>query len=278
MRTILVALSLGLACAAAQPADEPAPSSFAWRGTLDTGGQSGLVRAALPAEALVRLQSRDAADLRVFDSGGEPVAFAFARPPRPPAEARQQTAGFRALPLYAAPPGTQAPKGTVQFRVDERGERRSLWVQLGADGARPAPQGAAYSGRARKPAVGCRASACGRGGRANAKATGSPRASNTRRSAASRDCSRTSASAGRSARTRPDWPPVSSVPRQAKEEGAGSSAGSAAAQASTSENAARTFFMRPLPAARCHPRRDAGAAPAAAARTSPPPASAGPRR
>jgi hypothetical protein len=145
MRTILVALSLGLACAAAQPADEPAPSSFAWRGTLDTGGQSGLVRAALPAEALVRLQSRDAADLRVFDSGGEPVAFAFARPPRPPAEARQQTAGFRALPLYAAPPGTQAPKGTVQFRVDERGERgerRSLWVQLGPEGARAVPRGA----------------------------------------------------------------------------------------------------------------------------------------
>ena len=47
MRTILVALSLGLACVAAEPADEPAPSSFAWRGTLDTGGQSGLVRAAV---------------------------------------------------------------------------------------------------------------------------------------------------------------------------------------------------------------------------------------
>ena len=159
MRTILVALSLGLACVAAEPADEPAPSSFAWRGTLDTGGQSGLVRAALPAEALVRLQSREAADLRVFDARGEPVAFAFARPPRPQAEARRQTAGFRALPLYAAPAGVPAPKGTVQFRVDERGERRSLWVQLGADGARPAPQGAQplqaalFDTRAQKDAV-----------------------------------------------------------------------------------------------------------------------------
>ena len=142
MKKVLAAFSLVLACAAAEPADEPAPSSFAWRGTLDTGGQSGLVRADLPAEALVRLQSREAADLRVFDARGEPVAFAFARPPRPQAEARQPTAGFRALPLYAAPAGVPAPKGTVQFRVDERGERRSLWVQLGADGARPAPQGA----------------------------------------------------------------------------------------------------------------------------------------
>jgi hypothetical protein len=126
----------------AQAQDEPAPAAFAWRGSVDTTGRSGLVRAAVPAEALARLQSRDAADLRVFDASGRPVPFAFARPPRPPGEDRPHTAAFPALPLYAAQPGRAAPKGAVQLKVEEGGGNRTLWVQLGQDGPQPAPAGA----------------------------------------------------------------------------------------------------------------------------------------
>ena len=147
-----------LLAGAAHAADEPAPASFAWRATLDTAGQSGLVRVPLPGEALARLQSRGAADLRVFDGQGQPVPFALAKPPLPPEPQRQQTPAFRALPLYAAQPGGRLPKGVVQLRVDEKGEQRSLWVQLGQDGPQPAPgtrrlQAALFDTRAQKDPV-----------------------------------------------------------------------------------------------------------------------------
>jgi hypothetical protein len=121
-------------------ADEPAAEAFSWRATLDTGGQQGLVRLPLPAEALARLQTRHAADLRVFDAQGGPVAFALATPPRPDAAARQQTAPLRALPLHAAPAGARPPRGALQMRVDQNGPQQSVWVQLGesaGDAAKP---------------------------------------------------------------------------------------------------------------------------------------------
>lgn len=117
--------------AIAAHAADPAPADFAWRATLDTSGQAGLVRVALPAEALARLQTRRAADLRVFDAQGRPVAFALATPPRPEPATRQSTAAFRALPLHAAPAGLQAPKGTLQMKVQQDGAQQSVWVQLG---------------------------------------------------------------------------------------------------------------------------------------------------
>jgi hypothetical protein len=147
-----------LAAMAAGAADDPQPSSFAWRGTLDTAGHSGLVRVPVPADALGRLQSRGAADLRVFDGQGRPVPFALSTPPRPADPPRKETAAFRALPLYAAQPGARAPQGAVQLRVDENGERRSLWVQLGPDGSQEAPgtrrlQSALFDTRAQKDEV-----------------------------------------------------------------------------------------------------------------------------
>lgn len=142
----------------AHAADEPGPAAFAWRATLDTAGQGGLVRVPLPGEALARLQSRSAADLRVFDGQGQPVPFALAKPPQPPEARRQETPAFRALPLYAAQAGGRLPKGMVQLRVDEKGAQRSLWVQLGQDGPQPAPgtqrlQAALFDTRAQKDPV-----------------------------------------------------------------------------------------------------------------------------
>lgn len=132
------AASLLLASCALHAADNPEPFSFAWRATLDTGGRSGLVRVPLPADALARLQSPDASDLRVFDGQDRPVAFAVAEPP-PRQQQRQETAAFTALPLYAARAGSPLPKGVVQLRIAENGEHRSLWVQMGADAQRVAP-------------------------------------------------------------------------------------------------------------------------------------------
>ncbi|HEX7889571.1 MAG TPA: DUF3999 family protein [Ramlibacter sp.] len=140
-------------------ADDPAAASFAWRATLDTSGQSGLVRLPLPAEALARLQTRNAADLRVFDASGAPVAFAFATPPQPSAAPRQETGAFRALPLYAAPAGAAAPKGTLQMRVQQDGQQQSVWVQLGegnSGATKPAAQrlpAVLFDTRAQKDAV-----------------------------------------------------------------------------------------------------------------------------
>lgn len=120
-------------------AQEPRPDAFTWRATLDTAGHQGLMRMPLPAEALARLQSRDAGDLRVFDAQGQPVPFALATPPRPAAAPPQQTAAIRALPLHAAPAGSRAPKGTLQLRARQNGDRQSVWVQFGDAAAQQPP-------------------------------------------------------------------------------------------------------------------------------------------
>lgn len=129
----LAALLAALSGSAAGP--EPQADDFRWRATLDTGGRQGLLRAELPGEALERLQARDAADVRVFDARGEPVAFALRRPPAPAAAARAPTARVPALPLFEAAAGSP-PAGTVQVRVD--GASSSVWVDL-RPGDRPAP-------------------------------------------------------------------------------------------------------------------------------------------
>jgi len=123
-----------LAPATMRAADDPAPGSFAWRATLATDGQSGLLRVPLPGDALARLQTRNAADLRVFDGQGQPLAFALARPPRPADAPRQQSPAFAALPLYAAAPGARPPQGSLRMKVEQNGQQQSVWVNLGAGG------------------------------------------------------------------------------------------------------------------------------------------------
>ena len=136
------AIALALVAAAAAAAENPAASSFAWRGTLDTAGHSGLVRVALPPEALARLQSADAADLRVFAADGQPVTFALLPAKAPDAAPRLRTPSVPALPLHAAPAGGTAPAGTLHLHLEENGQRRSLWVDVAPGAAAPAPAGA----------------------------------------------------------------------------------------------------------------------------------------
>lgn len=131
MRLFITRASAGfaLAACAAGPLQAQKPEDFAWRGTLETPPNASLVRAALPAEALMRLQHPQAHDLRVFDANGQPVPFAFAQPVNQPSPPRQPTEVFRALPLYAAQAGAKPPKGSVQVRVQD-GAQRSVWVQM----------------------------------------------------------------------------------------------------------------------------------------------------
>lgn len=119
-------LMAGAACAA----DDPKPADFAWRGTLETPANASLVRVALPADALVRLQSSQANDVRVFDASGKPVPFAFAQPVGQPTPARQATASFGAVPMYSAQAGGKPPRGAMQVRVQDGSSQRSVWVQV----------------------------------------------------------------------------------------------------------------------------------------------------
>lgn len=142
--TLLAAAALALPAAPCAAAGELAPAGFSWRATLDTQGHAGLVRVGLPGEALAALQSRTAADLRVFDAQGRPVPFAIISPAAPAQSARQQTAQLTALPLHTAAPGTLAPRGALQVRVEAAG-KQSVWVQV--DGGKAQQAGAAQAQR-----------------------------------------------------------------------------------------------------------------------------------
>lgn len=129
-------LLLAAACATVIAAGDPSPSDFAWRGTLATEGRIGLMRVAVPAEALARLQSRTAADLRLFDAQGRAVPFALAAPVQPAVQARDETAPYPAFPLYSAT-RSERRAAAVQVRIEDRGRQQSLWVDLGGQPAQP---------------------------------------------------------------------------------------------------------------------------------------------
>ena len=130
-------LLLLAAAAPAFGADAPAPSEFAWRATLELPAGATLARVPLPVDALLRLQSSDARDIRVFNANGEALAFALSRPATGPlAPPPAITSSFPAFGLFSSAAGSAPAPGSVQVRVDEPTGRRTVWVQL--DGtARP---------------------------------------------------------------------------------------------------------------------------------------------
>lgn len=129
--TAWLALFVGLA-----RAEGPAPREFAWRAPVNVPAGASLARIELPGQALLRLQSRDARDVRVFNAAGEPVAFALMEPPRAaPAPAAARTASYPALLLFSPSAAQGYPKGSVQVRIDEPAGRRSVWVQMDGNAA-----------------------------------------------------------------------------------------------------------------------------------------------
>jgi hypothetical protein len=110
----------------------PQPAEFAWRAPVEVPAGAGLVRAELPASALVRIQTARAHDVRVFNSAGEAVPFAWVGPAQAEAAPEQKTSPFSAMPLYTLPAGTRKPPGGVQVHV---GGSQPVWVRV--DGAAP---------------------------------------------------------------------------------------------------------------------------------------------
>lgn len=134
VRTLWVALLASMAAVGALAADAAAPVEFAWRGTLNLPAGSSLVRAEVPVEALLRMQSSTAQDLRVFNADGTVVPYALLRPADLERSAPQvQTRAYTAYPLFATAAGTKPMRGAVEVRVSTDG---SAWVQWGGPNAK----------------------------------------------------------------------------------------------------------------------------------------------
>jgi hypothetical protein len=137
---------IGAACLAALACPLPVAAleagEFAWRARLELPAGASMVRVDLPAAALMRLQSEDARDLRVFNASGDAVAFTLGRPATPALSAApESTASYPAFPLLAGRPGKAPAAGSLSVRIDEPGGPRQVWVRL--DRAGPAAGAAA---------------------------------------------------------------------------------------------------------------------------------------
>lgn len=127
-----------------QAADAPAASEFAWRGTVSPADGSSLVRISLPVDALTRLQTHRAQDVRVFNAAGEVVPYAVLQAGDLERSAPLvQTRAYPVLPLYSsALPGAAAsampPLGAVEIRwsADGTTTTTSAWLR---PGAKPTP-------------------------------------------------------------------------------------------------------------------------------------------
>lgn len=123
-------------------AEAPRPADFLWRAPLQVPSGAALVRAELPAPALLHVQSSDWRDLRVFNAAGEAVPFALLAPPAagaPPPRAR--TSAYAALPLYSGPgPARRAAKGSTEVRIGDGAGQRSVWVRMDGSDLPGAPR------------------------------------------------------------------------------------------------------------------------------------------
>ena len=122
-------------------ADAPLPSEFAWRGTLALPAGVSLARVDVPVQALLRMQSSVAHDLRVFNGAGAVVPFALlGRADLSGAAQVVQTGSYKAYPLFTATGIGKAPRGGVEVRVESAGQHSTAWVRMdSADAGAGAP-------------------------------------------------------------------------------------------------------------------------------------------
>ncbi|WP_395687722.1 DUF3999 family protein [Caenimonas koreensis] len=135
-----LAFALAALCMAGQlhaqsNAQPPQPSQFAWRAPVELPANASLARVALPAPALMRMQSADARDVRVFNAAGEAVAFAVIGAGPAAAAPATRTGMLPAMPLFSAAAGAadRPRKGAMKVRIADAD--RSVWVQI--DGQLP---------------------------------------------------------------------------------------------------------------------------------------------
>lgn len=138
----ILMLLAGLVSASAGAADAPTAPEFAWRATLALPAGASMARVSLPADAMLRLQSRDARDVRVFNAKGEAVAFALSAPAGARPGPAPQTRSYPAHPLFTAASGKRPAKGSVQVRINQGAGQGSVWVRLADAGAKMDATGA----------------------------------------------------------------------------------------------------------------------------------------
>ncbi|WP_296508988.1 DUF3999 family protein [Rhodoferax sp.] len=128
---VLLALAGVLLAPSWAAAAEPVASEFAWRGAVTPADGASLVRVALPPDALSRLQSARADDVRVFNSAGTVVPFAVLAAAdlvqtAPPV----QTRAYPALGLVStAPPQAASAAARVEVQVGQGADSTVVWVQ-----------------------------------------------------------------------------------------------------------------------------------------------------
>lgn len=130
----LIVVCAGVFTSAANSADDVRPQDFAWRTTLTLPAGASVARVDVPVEALLRLQTAAANDVRVFNAAGAVVPFALLRH----AEWQHhtpvaQTPTYKAYALYAAEAGkTQAStpdRAAVQVQVNTASGPGNAWVR-----------------------------------------------------------------------------------------------------------------------------------------------------
>jgi len=118
-----------LLAGAANPADAKSPAAYAIRFPVTVALDAPLQRIVLPAEALVRLQSRGYADLRLFNGAGQPVPMALAGVASP-ASTQEQKVSLAAYPILDSVSSTGLEG--LSLRIEERQGKRV--VQLNTTG------------------------------------------------------------------------------------------------------------------------------------------------
>lgn len=131
----LALLLAALVSASVGAAEAPSAAEFAWRGMLAVPAGASMARVSLPADAMLRLQSRDARDIRVFNAKGETVAFALAAPAGAQPGPAPQTRSYPAYPLFTAARGQRPARGSVQVLINQGVSRDSVWVRLEKGGS-----------------------------------------------------------------------------------------------------------------------------------------------
>jgi hypothetical protein len=122
-------------------AEALAPSDFSWRGELVLPPGASLVRAELPVDALLRMQSRAGDDVRVFNAGGAVVPYALLRPSDLERSAPVlQTRAYPAYPLFATAAGAPAARGAVEVQLSvDAATPGNAWVRWGTAGSTVGP-------------------------------------------------------------------------------------------------------------------------------------------
>jgi hypothetical protein len=153
---VLTAAATGMAGAVAA-AEAVNPAEFAWRGNLVLPAGASLARVDLPVEALLRLQSSAAQDVRVFNAAGEVVPFAVLRKSDVVrATPVVQTRAYAAHPLFTSSTSGKPAGGAVEVRVDASGNGTSAWVRWDGNAGKSLPadaqplQAALFDTRAEK--------------------------------------------------------------------------------------------------------------------------------